>query len=191
MFSSSRLDANRELELATFGVPEAEDAFNNYTLFLETARSAVSNTCQGRGLFVDIHGQTHSEEWVELGYRITAEQLNDESYVSSDASIRALAETKCGSDVTCFHNLIKGTTSLGHFLQEQGCRVVPSPEFPGPGSGGYYRGGYNTEKYGSKGWGSIDAIQIEIPRFYRFGDWEAFALKLAQALKSYMELHHY
>ena len=195
----SRLDANRELSLATFGVPAAVQAYGNYSLFIQKARTLIGLEGDGRGLFVDIHGQTHTENWVELGYLISGRNLMKYGKSYGASSIDALQDRTCGDDVTCWWSMIRGDWSLGHFLcdslQETSAfsavRVVPSPQTPHPDGGSYFSGGHNTRTYGSISCGNIDAIQIEIPRSIRFGEKEQFAEILSQILVSFMNFHQY
>ena len=60
-------------------------------------------------------------------------------------------------------------------FQRAGYKAIPSPRYPGPGSGvagKYYRGGYTTRRWGSKEGGNIDCIQMELPPEPRKGNME-------------------
>ncbi len=87
----SKLDVNREINNGTFGVEEALDAWKAYHAFVEQAKVSIG----GPGLLVDVHGHSHVEGWVELGYTLSSQQLNQGSYQSHDTSIHSLA-TRCG-----------------------------------------------------------------------------------------------
>ena len=67
-----KLDANREINEATFGNPTATAAYNEFQQCIETASTAVeSDASQSHtGLFIDIHGQAHSHGMQELGNMI-------------------------------------------------------------------------------------------------------------------------
>ena len=70
-------------------------------------------------------------------------------------------------DNACFKKLIRGKRSLGHFMNQEGLRAVPSPQEPGPMvrlTGTYFSGGFTVKKYGSRDEGVIDAIQMEFLR---------------------------
>ena len=71
----TKLDANREIVEAAEGNPEAELAWEEYHGFIERARAAVAAT-YGRGLYVDLHGQSHPENWTECGLLLTSSELN-------------------------------------------------------------------------------------------------------------------
>ena len=59
-----KLDANRNIGEATFGVKETEDAWRQYQDYINQSKSTIG----GGGLFIDVHGQAHVEDWIELGY---------------------------------------------------------------------------------------------------------------------------
>lgn len=73
-----------------------------------------------------------------------------------------------------FSEVIRGATSMGAFFElptaqnVSGYLSVPSPQVNAPASGeDYFQGGYNVETHGSQDGGTIDAIQIEFPRYLR------------------------
>ena len=100
----------------------------------------------------------------------------------------------CSADNACFQNLVRGTSpnSLGHYLSNEGYRVVPSPVFPSPGASGYYSGGYDVRTHGSRYSGVVDAVQVEIPREERFSSVRRpkIARALARAVKYFMDDHY-
>jgi len=171
----AKLDANCALEKATFNVDEAKTAWYKYHECIDGAKHCIN----GPGLFLDIHGQSHPEGWVELGYTLTAEQLDECSYKASMTSVRSIAE-RTGLDI---HRLICGEHSFGACLETEGYPAVPSLSQPSPKGKHYYTGGYNTERHGSKTSGMIDGIQIECPRTVRKESTApAFSKALAQAV---------
>ena len=69
-----KLDCNCDVEEATFGVPEAVDAWHEFHNAIETAMIAYSErSC----LLLDLHGHSHAEEWIELGYGVREELLDN------------------------------------------------------------------------------------------------------------------
>lgn len=159
----SKLDPNREIEEAAQGNPYAEQAWREFHEMTRTARATVWGAF-GEGLYLDIHGHSHDIPRVELGYLLTAEKLNE-----SDAALNSLAVVRCtsirelGRDSPLpFSQLLRGATSFGGLLQEEGVRSVPSPSDPSPGADPYWRGGYNTREHGSRADGElISGIQLE------------------------------
>ena len=101
----TKLDANREIIEAAQGNEEAELAWEEYHGFIERARATVAET-YGRGLYVDIHGQSHPENWTECGLLLTAAELN--SYSDDDLDDPAVA------NLTSFRNLIATTQVRPH-----------------------------------------------------------------------------
>ena len=122
------------------------------------------NSFSGKGLFIDIHGHGHTIQRAELGYLLTSAQLNSANDPNPDiTSIRDLYSVVGGN----FDDLLRGATSFGGLMEDEGFDAVPSPKNHGPGIAPYFSGGYNTRVHGSVNGGPIDAIQIESPRSYR------------------------
>ncbi|XP_043916186.1 uncharacterized protein LOC122792476 [Protopterus annectens] len=158
----SKLDPNREKDEAAFGIPLAEQTWDEFMAFIELAKSQVSE-----GLLLDIHGHTHEENWTELGYTISKQQLNSGTFNPNDSSIAHLWRKL---STVSYNDLLRGNRSLGKFIEDQENKAyicVPSPTYPSPGKGNYFIGGYITRTFGSKYSGTIDAIQIELPKSMR------------------------
>lgn len=191
----TKLDPNREIVEAAQGNPFAENAWQEFQLFIDTATAAVTRTW-GSGFYVDLHGHGHAIDRAELGYLLSAAALNgsDESLDTGTAarasSIRALAETS----PLRFSALLRGPTSLGAYLEAEGVASVPGPVDPSPGSADYFTGGYNTERHGSLAPGrTVSGVQIELHR-PGVRDTDAnrrkFAAAFAEAIEAFM-LEHY
>ncbi|CAJ0967959.1 unnamed protein product [Ranitomeya imitator] len=180
--SRSKLDPNRNKDEAAFGVPDADKAWDEFMDFIRAAKSRMS-----QGLVIDIHGQSHAEQWIELGYLISKTNLDSGKFSASDTSIYALSKRRLD---TSFEELLRGRQSLGMLIEEQNINYVcvPSPSNPGPNGGNYFSGGYITSTYGSKTSGEVDAIQIELPKWIReSAERPKFAAVLAKALLNYYE----
>ncbi|XP_063794402.1 uncharacterized protein LOC134949624 [Pseudophryne corroboree] len=180
--SRSKLDPNRDKDEAAFGVPQADQAWDEFMGFIHAAKSRMSN-----GLLIDIHGQAHAEQWIELGYLISKANLDSGKFSASDSSINALSRRRRD---TTFENLLRGSQSLGKLIEEQNSSYVcvPSPSNPGPNGGNYFTGGYIVGTHGSKVSGEVDAIQIELPRWIReSAERPNFAAVLAKALLKFYE----
>ncbi|XP_071979547.1 uncharacterized protein [Engystomops pustulosus] len=178
----SRLDPNRDKDEAAFGVPDADQAWDEFMGFIRTAKSDMS-----QGLVIDIHGQSHPEQWIELGYLISKTNLDTGRFLASDTSINALSKRRVD---TSFEELLRGKQSLGKFIEEQNVNYVcvPAPSNPGPNGGNYFSGGYITSTHGSKTSGEVDAIQIELPKWIRdSAERPKFAPVLAKAILDYYQ----
>jgi len=190
----TKLDPNRELTEAAQGNPFAENAWSEFQAFIETATATVTAT-YGSGLYIDIHGHGHAIARAELGYLLSAAQLNrtdaeiDAQGLAAQSSIRALA----ASSPLPFSQLLRGPASLGGLMQKEGIRSVPSPGDPSPGSNDYFTGGYDTERHGSREAGrTVSGVQIELPLpgiRDTATNRQAFGEALARALEAYMTQH--
>ncbi|CAG8509967.1 6663_t:CDS:2 [Cetraspora pellucida] len=176
----SKIDVNRPIKEGVEGKDSITSiVWNDYHNFMQTAIKDVEANF-GHGLLVDVHGHTHPEHFVEIGYVLSAEilslstsQINANPEIHSGSSIRALYTRK--SNNLQFADLLYGkTTSLGGRLQSHGYDTVPSHIHQHPlGDEKYFHGGYCVQKYGSRHAEQIiDAIQIEIPTSLRIGNKE-------------------
>lgn len=188
-----KLDANRDVVEAAQGNVYAIQAWNEYHGFIEAARQAVSAR-SGRGLYIDLHGHGHALARLELGYLLTASDLNrsdgelNQGGWAATSSLGALAAETSVS----FAELLRGPSSLGGLLQERGYPAVPSPATPAPGSDPYFSGGYSVQRHSSPQGGTISGVQIEC-HYQGVRDTAAnraaFAAALADALSVYLKLH--
>ncbi len=188
-----KLDANREIGEAAQGNAAAETAWREFHEFIEAAKDAVVDGF-GRGLYIDLHGHGHDIQRLELGYLLSAADLErsdallDDANLVEKSSIRALV----GQASAGFVELVRGAASMGGLLEPLGYPTVPSPTQPDPGGEPYFMGGYNTARHGSRDGGTISAMQIEM-YFVGARDTEAsraaFAAALAEALEVYMATH--
>lgn len=185
----SKMDGNREIEEATFGDSVATQAFNEYQGFIGDAKNAVVS----RGLFIDVHGQTHSHGLNELGYQVTQMRLNNDNIVPGYSSLHYLGD-HLPSGFT-FEDVLRGSKSIGHFLEQADptIGVMPSPLNKRPGSKSYFIGGYNNKKYGSRYGGMVDGVQVEIHKDFRFDSVKRskFVKAFAIAIKSFLDANGY
>jgi N-formylglutamate amidohydrolase len=191
----SKLDANRDLKEGAQGNAEAAKAWQEYHDFIKQARQAVEQQ-HGFGLLLDMHGHSHREGRVELGYRVSDANLRlddtelaAKGKVIADTTIRDLDQRSPSS----FLELLRGRQSLGGLLEARGFNVVPSPSIPAPDEGQlYFQGGYTSDVHGSRRGGSISAIQIESP-LKTVRDTEehraAFLQALCLSLEKFYPLH--
>ena len=193
-----KLDANREIVEGAQGIPAAEQAWNEYQGFIQTAKDAILSQ-QNRGILIDLHGHGHTIQRLELGYllsgsqlRLTDAQLTAPTY-TSQASIRNLVNNNPNN--YNLPELLRGAYALGTLLRLGGYPSVPSDNDPAPAVGdSYFSGGYTTDFFGSVSSGALDAIQIEC-NFTGVRDNAAnrlqFAGVLADALETYLLQHYF
>ncbi len=163
-----KIDCNRNLVEGTevsAGVPDhlAEDPWNDFNNFIGAATNSVI-TRTGRGFYIDLHGQGHTIQRLELGYLLSATQLtNSDATLDSTTYINQSSIRTLGHNVAVpFSQLLRGSNSFGGLMYTKGYPAVPSPLMPDPGAGNpYFDGGYNTAIHGSDSGGPIDGLQIE------------------------------
>lgn len=187
-----KLDANRDLTEAAEGNACAEIAWTEFHAFTDHAKAQVREDW-GAGLYLDLHGHGHPILRLELGYLLSRSELNgsdtDLDALADQSSLRSLA-----ADVSLpFSALIRGPSSLGALLSDQGVPSIPSDTDPRPNADPYFTGGYNTYHHGSIESGTISAVQME---HHRVGlrdtaaNREAYAEQLAHALVAFMREHY-
>ena len=159
-----KLDPNRDIKEAAQGNKEAELAWREFHAFTDRARASVTKRF-GFGHYYDMHGHGHPIPWVEIGYALTASELNLSNTrlahpsFRDKSTIRAVASRQS----VYFPAILRGVDSLGGLLQAKGVLCVPSPKHPGPGNQKYFTGGYNVRRHGSRDGGVIDGTQLEHP----------------------------
>ena len=191
-----KLDVNRVREEAAGGDPSAEQAWQEYHGFIETARSnALAST--GKGFYIDLHGQSNPIKRVELGYCLSESQLTNADSVLNQpgyadrSTVRGLAQRSH----LPFAELLRGTNSFGALLAAKGYPAVPSPAMPSPGQGNYYfDGGYSVRRHCTANGNVIDGLQMEL-NLAGVRDAAAnrtkFCLALAEVLDSFFRCHYH
>ena len=165
---------------------ECQTAYNEYHTFITNYKTEMEKYYK-QLLIIDVHGQSHADNWTEIGYLLTKTELNQPVLVeTSKASVNAL-KTVYGYSL---ENVIRGEISLGAFIQRQDYKVVPSPAIKGPGPGDYYNGGYITSTHKSV---NTNTIQIEFPYFVRSTSTIAKqnAVKIAKAIYDFYTFHNF
>lgn len=182
----SKLDPNRPVLQAAQGNGVCELVYKEYHNFICSAKAEVT----GPGLVIDLHGQNHHQNSIEIGYLFKKSELNNLDYSSTMPSIKNLLErTKLATP-----ELLYGEQSLGSLFEGFGYNAVPSPRQHYPGKDKYYKGGYITQTHGSSMDGKIDAIQLELPAEIRHEKGEehreAFSKDLAKILAKFIEKYY-
>jgi len=186
----SKLDPNRSIEEAAQDDPFAEHAWQEYHGFVDTARALVTRR-YGSGLYLDIHGHGHPVDRVELGYLLSADELerSDEELASGSLAAESSVQALVASSGASLTEVVRGEQSLGALLQGRGVRAVPSPTEPDPAGEPYFTGGYSTRRHGSRDGGTVSGIQLE-HHFDGLRDTpenrEAYAGALASAVEAFL-----
>lgn len=114
----SKLDPNREQNEATCGDSDALDHWNAWHSFIDQASAAVE-TNWGKGLYLDLHGQSHSIPRIEIGYNISSSQLNSSNLNSTSIINNSTIKNLEANNITnlSHEDLIRGINGLGELFQ--------------------------------------------------------------------------
>jgi autotransporter-associated beta strand protein len=175
----TKIDCNRSLDEGVYQTNTfATIAWNDFQNYINVASNSAAAQ-SGRGFYIDLHGQGHAIQRLELGYLLTARQLTNTDTVlnqptyAAQSSIRSLATLVSNKLSMPFSQILRGTNSFGGMMEARGYPSVPDPDMPNPGNGtnpivypginnDYFDGGYNTAVHASQtGAGPVDGLQIE------------------------------
>lgn len=174
----TKIDCNRSLYQGVYeSNVYATIAWNDFQNYIAAGTNAAVKE-SGLGFYVDLHGQGHPIQRLELGYLLTADQLTNTDAVLNEpgyafqSSIRSLAGIVGAKFAMPFSQILRGTNSFGGLMDSFGYPSVPDPVMPDPGDGTnpivypgdenpYFDGGYNTAVFSSQNGGTVDGVQIE------------------------------
>ena len=185
-----KMNPVHNLEEAAGTHPDARQAWNDFHDFIEDAKLEVTNTWL-KGHYFEMHGNGHSEMWNEIGLGVSSTYLNDSDSLIRSRTSYSTVKNLCTIGGADFLEVVKGPTSLGGLLDARGWKSIPSPSYPGPGSGGFFYAGWTTWINGSKYSGRIDATHLE--SYYVFMqsvNREQYANDLAESILLFMETHY-
>jgi hypothetical protein len=163
----SKLDCNRNMADGACGNPIAENAWNEFNNFIDTAQARAQNESGGKAFYIDLHGHGNPIQRLELGYLLYYNELaladsvlNTNQYIDY-SSIQNLVSTN--SNGYSHAELLRGNFALGTLFGNAGYPSVPSQQIPFPGTtDNYYSGGYNTANHTSYAVGNtVNGLQIE------------------------------
>jgi hypothetical protein len=161
----SKLDANRDIGEAALGNAEAERAWREFHGYIEAARAALVATATP-GLYIDLHGHGHDIQRLELGYRLTANDLTQPDDMLNSAAMVQKSSMRAHVQRTASPHaeVIRGAGSFGTLFELHGYPSVPSASQPHPAGAPYFTGGYNTQRHASQDGSLITGFQIEANR---------------------------
>jgi hypothetical protein len=193
----TRLDPNRNIEEAANGNKNAEEAWNQFQNYIDSAIAEVQNRF-GKGLYIDLHGHRHVIKRTELGYLLSSEELQlEDDLLDMDSfveysSIRSLINNNLYG--YSYSQLVRGPKSFGSMLDSLGYPSVPSYASPFPEIGEpYFSGGYNTARHGSSRGGTVDGLQIELDEDIRSDQLkrELLVSDLATVLVDFLRIYYF
>ena len=186
------LDANRPEDAACASDSPARTDWHCYQHAIQAAKERILRS-PGRGLFIEVHGHGHAIPRLELGYLLRARDfdLRDEAFEA--AADRSSIREIIAHGQLSGNDLLRGSRSLGAYLEQQELDSVPSQAVPSPGEADYFNGGWNTRLHGSRDGGVISSIQIEFHKPGIRDSNEAIdrtARRVAAALNRFLEQHY-
>lgn len=173
-----KLDANREIKEAAQENQEAIKVYNTFHSAIQNSIEEVNQKFK-KGLYIDLHGHSHPNNYIEFGYLLSNDilKLSDEEIKKHQelSSIKNLSKISKEP----FIEQLKGKNSLSGIMSKKGYKTIPSQDIPYALDDKYFKGAYNTKKYGSYYGGNINSIQVEFPRI-GFRDTQQNRKKLAK-----------
>jgi len=195
----SKLDVNRERSKAAD--KDSTDALEIYDLYHNSILSAIQKAVKvfGFALLLDVHGQGHRKDTIELGYLLNNRHLRskDEDFETfcQGCSIRHINEIGKAPTPYTLSEVVRGGKSFGDLLMEKGFETIPSSKILHPcKSRGdhvctkeckFCSGAFTTRKYSSMA--KVCAIQVEIPTELRWDRKQPLndsIFQVAEAIKS-------
>eukprot|EP00808_Paulinella_micropora_P024667 g1774.t1 len=193
-----KVDLNRPLKSEFLGTIACTDPMG--ILIWHQYHNAIATALEeclrrfGCCLLIDLHGQNHGNDYVELGYSLTMADLAkaDRHLDSQPCTVSTL-----GSPVS---QTVRGPHSLGACLTAADIKACPSPKLPRPTSSLFFEGGYTAWHYagmkfdGNPGFGrpGVATIQCETPYISRQNPkssppFDGYGVKFAQGLANFLQ----
>lgn len=164
LISRKNVDQNRDLEEGTCGNELMIKPWNAFHDNVDTAL-ALAVKQFGSSLYIDLHGHGHTNQRLELGYSLNANELPD---ISNKTDLKELAQKSTLNNLltinkkTDFKELMIGDHAFGTLITEAGSPAIPSKQDPFIADGGkYFNGGYNARRYTSSKYPNVFGWQIE------------------------------
>ena len=196
--SRSKLDPDLNQMDGAQGNSYANLSYGTYHSFLQTAIDSVEAYFDA-GILLNLVEHNHSNQRVELGYLLSASDLDltnlQLNSYSSQSSVSHIANLSSSS----FAEVIRGYNSLGTLIVGSSYtsndvnytfEAVPTLDTPTIGSSDYSSGGYTITQYGSSNGGKINGIDVATP-FAGFRDnanaYRALAVILEGSVKSFYQ----
>ena len=196
--SRSKLDPDLNQMDGAQGNSYANLSYGTYHSFLQTAIDSVEAYFD-TGILLNLVEHNHSNQKVELGYLLSASDLDltnlQLNSYSAQSSVSQIADISTSS----FAEVIRGYNSLGTLIVGRSYtsndvaysfEAVPTLDNPTIGSTDYSSGGYTIAQYGSSNGGKINGIDVATP-FAGFRDnanaYRALAVILEESVKIFYQ----
>ncbi|WP_121627640.1 hypothetical protein [Poseidonibacter antarcticus] len=159
--SREKVDLNRKKSEA-FEDEKASLVYNQFHNSIEKSKLEIEEDF-GKGLYIDIHGQSHPKAYLEFGYLLDNDILKQHDGALKEHSKKSSISSLSKFSRECFIDQLKGPHSMGSLMCNQGFDSIPSIKLPYASDENYFEGAYNTRTHGSLNGGNIVGIQIEFP----------------------------
>ena len=159
--SRKKVDLNRQRAEA-YEDENAKIIYDEFHSLIQKSEKEIDKKF-GKGLYIDIHGQSHPKGYLEFGYLLVNDTLKLEDNELLKYQNRSSIKTLCQFSDESFLSQLKGSNSLGTLMCNEGYDSVPSTKIPFARDENYFEGAYDTIRYGSLKGGNISGIQIEFP----------------------------
>ncbi len=188
--SREKVDINREVNEA-YEDHRASIPYNQFHYLIKSSKKSIEKKF-GKGLYIDIHGQSHPKGYLEFGYLLDNEILRLHETELRENQIKSSIKTLSHFSQESFIDQLRGPHSLGSLMSNHGFDSIPSVKLPYASDGNYFEGAYDTIRYGSLNGGNISGIQIEFP-YLGCRDTKENRKKCAEAfvdsILNFMEIH--
>lgn len=159
--SRTKVDINRQKDEA-YEDENAAIVYNQFHDFIQDSKKEIEEKFS-KGLYIDIHGQSHPKAYLEFGYLIDNSILRQHESILRDYTKDSSISSLSNFSKECFIDQIRGPSSMGSLMCNEGYDSIPSVKLPYASDDNYFEGAYNTKKHGSLNGGNISGIQIEFP----------------------------
>jgi len=188
--SREKVDINRD-PYEAYEDESASIPYNQFHYLIKSSKKSIEKKF-GKGLYVDIHGQSHPKGYLEFGYLLDNDILKlHETELKANQNNSSIKTLKNFSKES-FIDQLRGPHSLGSLMCNHGFDSIPSIKLPYASDGNYFEGAYDTIRYGSLDGGNISGIQVEFP-YLGCRDTEENRKKCAEAfvdsILKFMETH--
>ena len=196
--SRSKLDPDLNQMDGAQGNSYANLSYGTYHSFLQTAIDSVEAYFDA-GILLNLVEHNHSNQKVELGYLLSASDLDLTNLQLNSYSAQSSVSQIAGISTSSFAEVIRGYNSLGTLIVGRSYtsndvtysfEAVPTLDNPTIGSTDYSSGGYTIAQYGSSNGGKINGIDVATP-FAGFRDnanaYRALAVILEESVKIFYQ----
>ncbi|MCD6172742.1 MAG: hypothetical protein J7J96_03000 [Sulfurimonas sp.] len=159
--SRKKVDLNRQRDVA-YEDEKAKVIYDEFHHLIQKSEKEIDKKF-AKGLYIDIHGQSHPKAYTEFGYLLFNDMLKLEDSHLEDYQNQTSIRTLCRFSSESFLEQLKGPHSLGSLMCNEGYDSIPSMKIPYAIDGNYFEGAFDTIRYGSLQGGNISGIQIEFP----------------------------